>query len=448
MAIICRQCGQQNRDDAQFCTRTGCGAFLEWDGTRAHGLVAPIRATQEAGVQLSLQDRRLAVEPGSAVSTSVTVRNVGTRVEQFFVRIEGPAAQWATVDPPELAVYPGAEARCALRFAPPRDQRTAPGTAPFLVRAWSTVNPGLQAVAEGMLDVGEFRELTATLEPQQSRASTRTVHRVTLANGGNIGERIRLEAGDPESVVRFAPALLNLTAPVGRSAVDMAVRPPLRWWGQPRTHRFQVTIVPRAPLPPIRLDGSREVLPLIRKWMVVTTAAVALLGCLAGVAPTVAGQVRDLVDSAQDNQQADDPPPDAPASEQPPGQSAPPEPTVRVQGRLTIQQTFQADLDAGAVTRVGADLFFEAENENDRFLSPVGNAELAGLRRPARDAAQRLGQCKDANLSGDRIEVGELDEGDVLCVRTGRGRFSVVTVEAVPGRSPGELGIDFTTFEN
>src|SRR5437667_2572604 len=59
------------------------------------------------------------VDPGAESEAEIRVRNTGSIVDRISLQVEGPAARWASVDPPTVNLYPGAEATARLRFSPP-----------------------------------------------------------------------------------------------------------------------------------------------------------------------------------------------------------------------------------------------------------------------------------------------------------------------------------------
>ena len=284
MAIVCRQCGRRNPDGVQFCTNPDCGAYLGWDGPDPAGPATgtapgPAARAQSAAAAVTLADTALGVEPGDTATTTATVYNGGSQVEQFAVTVLGPAAPWATVEPATLRIYPAGQAECTVRFTPPREVSTQAGRVWFTVRVASTLHPGLLAGANGTLDVGAFREVTAVLAPQEASGRGRTQHRIDITNAGNVIEPVRLEATDPTGKIQFGLPAGEFALNPGRHPVPLTVRPPTRWLGKPPRAPFTVTVTPRPTLPPIRLDGTRDVVPLIAGW--VPKAAIALVALAA-----------------------------------------------------------------------------------------------------------------------------------------------------------------------
>lgn len=287
MANVCRQCGRRNADGVQFCTNPDCGAYLGWEGrdlflpvtgragatpggqagTGGTPAAGPPTGAQSAAAAVTLAETNLAVDPGDTVATTATVYNGGSQVEQFTMAVLGPAAAWATVDPVSLRIFPGASAECSVRLAPPRVAETPAGRVWVAVRASSTLHPGLVAGADATLDVAAFREVTAVLVPQQTSGRGRTTHRVDVTNAGNVVEPVRIEASDATGKIRFGVPAGELPLRTGKHPVTVSVRPPGRWLGGAQQAPFTVTVTPRPPLPPVRLDGTREIVPLIAGWV-------------------------------------------------------------------------------------------------------------------------------------------------------------------------------------
>lgn len=285
--MVCRQCGRSNPDGANFCTN--CGAYLGWEEAPA-GMAAqqpgpqrtgPVRE-QHVAAAMRLSDPTLAVEPGSAVEVTATVHNEGSQVEEFAVTVTGPVSRWASVEPPALTIYPGEHAECVVRFAPPRSPEALGGRAPFSVRAESTVHRGLVAGADGVLEIRPFRALTAALVPEQASGRGRIVHQVEVTNAGNVVEPLQVQAqadGDDRRLTFDVPPG-EVTAPPGRSMVPIGVRPRARFAGGARLHPFHVTVTPRPPVSPVRLDGRVHARALLPIWLLLLLVALVLVLCV------------------------------------------------------------------------------------------------------------------------------------------------------------------------
>jgi hypothetical protein len=125
--------------------------------------------------------------------------------------------------------------------------------------------------------VGAFRELTAALVPQHSSGRGPTTHRVELTNAGNGVETVKLQAVDPTGRFQFGLPTEEVPVSPGPLAVLMAVRAPRRMFGRRQVSPFQVTVTPRQPQTPIRLDGNRQVVPIFSGWTLLLIVLILLL---------------------------------------------------------------------------------------------------------------------------------------------------------------------------
>lgn len=118
---------------------------------------------------------------------------------------------------------------------------------------------------------------------------------------------------------------------------------------------------------------------------------------------------------------------------------------VHSKGKLTIQQTYLADLDDGKVSgpRSKYDIWFEAKTKTKRFITPYNSAKIAlGGNPPIRKE-----DCANRPMSANPIPIEKAPVGSYVCVKTNEGRISVFRVNKKVGASPGVLEIGFTTWE-
>jgi hypothetical protein len=291
MAIVCPRCGQQNRDDAQFCANRDCGEYLTWDGPNASNAPRVTVSSPErtpppppvAAGYLNVEPTNLVAEPGEAATSTATVHNGGSQVEQFAMGARGPAAACVTFDPPVLQIYPGDSARATIRFAPPRPSALPAGRTPLTIRAVSTVHTDLVLSADVGAEIGAVHELAATLTPEVTSGRKLTTHTVELVNTGNGVEQVRLHATDPSARVRFGLPPAEVPVPPGRQLVPMTVQPPRHLLGRRRWHPFQVTVTAAAPVAPLILGGRREMRPIIPRWLLILGIVLLILcGCWIG----------------------------------------------------------------------------------------------------------------------------------------------------------------------
>jgi hypothetical protein len=264
---------------------------------------------QKYGVQVTIEPAELTVDPGGEVTTTVTVRNLGTQVEEFQLTPTGPAAPFISVSPPTLSVYPGDEQHAIARFAPVRGPASAAGVAPFEIVARSAIHGDVSDVARGQLTITVFAELSAVLRPEASRGRRPSRHRVSVTNGGNTPVNTELAFRDQGGELTFAPPSGTTTLPPGATR-DYAVQinGPHRWFGRTERHPFSAVVTPAPPQPPITLNGTRQQTAVLPWWIPIAVATVIALVIplffLFKSTPTVP-QVADFTQSAAEKELRD-----------------------------------------------------------------------------------------------------------------------------------------------
>jgi len=196
---------------------------------------------------LSLDDTALRVDPGQSVATRLRVRNTGGVVDQFTFQALGDASAWVSVEPPVLRLFPDTDELVTVTIAPPRQPTTRPGLATWAVKAIPQEDPEGGAVGEGTVEVGEFVELAAELQPVNGRGRLRGRFDVAVDNHGNVAVPVRLLGTDADQALEFdlRPAAID-AAPGTAHFAKVAIKPPKRIWrGTPATHPFQVVVDPQ-----------------------------------------------------------------------------------------------------------------------------------------------------------------------------------------------------------
>ena len=162
----------------------------------------PSQDDQRAGVQIKIKNDLISVSPGNGQSTVVTIKNLGTQVEEFRFSVTGP--QWLAVEPATVLVYPGQEATGTVQAAPPRSPSSTAGVTPFQLTVTSALHAHVSGGAAGRIDVAPYYELAAELIPPASRGRGWTRHHITLDNRGNVPLRIMLNPTDLADGLRLS----------------------------------------------------------------------------------------------------------------------------------------------------------------------------------------------------------------------------------------------------
>lgn len=267
----CEQCGRRADPDDSFCH--SCGGYLGWHDTAtlpdqtsspraAPALTAtppPRRPTEPPrgepvtghpqqgstssdryGVALSMAADTVEVEPGGEARLEVSVRNLGSLVDQFQVRVTGPPGAWVEAEPPTVAVFPGQEVPVTLHFRPPREVRVPAGTAPFRVVASSVLHRQTSAEQTGQLHLAAVSRLEADVTRRLAATDSADFH-VVLHNRGNTDAKVSLRPGGAhyEMEVGFRPEKLLVPA-FGVAAATLRVRAPRKDPEDSRAYPLQV----------------------------------------------------------------------------------------------------------------------------------------------------------------------------------------------------------------
>lgn len=208
-------------------------------------------------ISLGLVDTAPVVVPGESVDIPVTVRNAGDVVEAYAFEIIGIPATWATFDPPQVSLYPGASQTVTLTVRPPRSSEVRAGELPYGVRVVPSETPEAATVEEGVLTIAPFHEVTAELRPLVRRAWLGARYRLTGVNGGNVPETLTISAADENEQLRCSPRPGMVTLAAGESyPAVLGVRARrLLWQGTPRHLPFRALLTDSAG-GAVTLDGT------------------------------------------------------------------------------------------------------------------------------------------------------------------------------------------------
>jgi hypothetical protein len=177
---------------------------------------------------LSLSQDQLRVEPGSAVTLTLTVRNNGETQDQLEVTAQGIDADWVAIPVPLIALAPGETRDEKLHIKPPRAADSRSGAYPFIVSVRSLQN-GDAVEAQAVLNLLPINLVSLQVEPK--RASAGYFRReapfiVTAVNLGNTDQNLQLFADDPMDACTYSlePERISL-APGQQREIELLAQP-------------------------------------------------------------------------------------------------------------------------------------------------------------------------------------------------------------------------------
>lgn len=222
------------------------------------------------GVAVAFLDDSATVEvtPGKEAACVVRVENTGAVVDSILLDVLGDAADWASVEPAQVNLLPGASESVRVMFRPPRSSELAPGEVPFALRAMSSEDPHGSRIEESVVEVGEFSELDASLVPKSATGRRSARYRMVVENRGNRPEHLTVRASDPDVKLSFRTRPEVFSAEPGVATyVRVSARPRKTFFRGPnRTLPFDVEAQSEDG-DPVTADGvmlERQILP---EWL-------------------------------------------------------------------------------------------------------------------------------------------------------------------------------------
>jgi hypothetical protein len=237
------------------------------------------------GVIASIDSASVAAEPGAEVSSVVRIQNTGMVVDHILLDVIGTAKSWATVEPAELNLLPGADATVRLTFRPPRTATPKAGVVPFAVRVMSQEDPDGSAIEEGTVEVGAFVDVTTELVPRTAQGRRRGRFRLIVENKGNQPTNIAVSAADPDLFLEFRvrPEIM-LAEPGTATFVRLAATPKKRFLKGPNKSLPFQTLVQGNGFEPVTADGAMLQQQILPEWLLpavgIALVAAALLVAL------------------------------------------------------------------------------------------------------------------------------------------------------------------------
>ncbi len=163
--------------------------------------------------------------PGHQTTIGLAVRNGGSIVERYDVRVLGDAAEWAEA-PPSLVVYPGQEEQALVSLRVP--DRALAGEVPvgILVTAQSTAT---QVTEETTLVVLPTHGLDTALVPMLSHGRRQGAHTFAIINRGNTQVAVTCGGTGDDVEVEVARSEVSID-PFGQVEVTVRVSHQRRQW--------------------------------------------------------------------------------------------------------------------------------------------------------------------------------------------------------------------------
>jgi beta-lactam-binding protein with PASTA domain len=189
----------------------------------------------------------LSVEPGQRDRVMALVRNQGSIVDNYQLRVEGMPDSWYSIYPDTVYLVPFGtggtyEQEVEIHIHPPRAPEAVAKLWDLQVVAHSKAQGRTAATAPMGLVIEPYTETATTLRPQRGKGRRRAHYDVAVQNKANAPVLVALEGEDQDDELDFGFNRPPHEIPPGKTVESgMQVRPPKQIWiGRATEHRFTI----------------------------------------------------------------------------------------------------------------------------------------------------------------------------------------------------------------
>lgn len=198
----------------------------------------------EAGssMLLWLSDEHIEVVPGQPARIRVNVRNISAVVQTFSLHAIGPAAQWTTILPGQISLFPGEEGSASVVVRAQKSPTLPAGHYIIGVMARSEVDHTDSVVGEFDVTVRPYHQFKAALSrPTVDMRRSATMF-LQITNDGNSPVTYQVQATDPEGRLSAKLSHDKVVLPPGDPTwIKVQIKAPVHLIGAPLTHGLIVT---------------------------------------------------------------------------------------------------------------------------------------------------------------------------------------------------------------
>ena len=189
----------------------------------------------------------LSIEPGQRDRIMALVRNQGSIVDNYQLRVEGMPDDWWSIYPDTVYLVPFGtggtyEQEVEIHLHPPRSPEAEAKLWDLQVVAHSKAQSRTAASAQFGLVIKPYTETTTNLRPQRGKGRRKAHYDVAVENKANAPVLVALEGEDTDDELDFGFNRPPHEIPPGQTVqTGMQVRPPKQIWiGRPTEHRFTI----------------------------------------------------------------------------------------------------------------------------------------------------------------------------------------------------------------
>ncbi|MEI8262063.1 MAG: hypothetical protein WCG77_11260, partial [Actinomycetes bacterium] len=185
---------------------------------------------------MELESSEITVSVGQSMRVKITLTNVGAVVETYELSVLGPAADWCSLVPAEVPLFPGDQGTATLVIRPPASANTLAGTYRVGILATSEVRRAIQASTEISVKVPSFVRIRSTAPRGTIDFKGHTNVYLQLANEGNSTIDCSVSAADPDRILKIKPQVDKVTLkPTETTWIKTEIKGPLVLFGSSRS---------------------------------------------------------------------------------------------------------------------------------------------------------------------------------------------------------------------
>ncbi|MBA3955368.1 MAG: hypothetical protein H0X58_01725 [Acidimicrobiia bacterium] len=235
-------------------------------------------------LRLSLDPQEFPVVQEEHATCAVRVVNTGTQPCELRFKLTGEAAAWSWVTPGTLTVAGGDKGSVKAVFRAPRAPLPPAGPLPFGVEVTTPGSTEALLSVTGMLQVGAYSDVFASIDPAASSGSRSGRHTLLLENRGNAPMTARLEGGsDSDLDVEVEPSTVRADSGERVEATVTARCHQGFRRGPSRSHPFRV-VAHLEGAPPVSIGATLRQEATMASWVPRAAVAGAVVLVTAGLA--------------------------------------------------------------------------------------------------------------------------------------------------------------------
>ena len=175
-------------------------------------------------IEAAVTPTEFVLAAGDSAEAVLTLRNLGSSVDQLTLNVEGLDPSWYTLPVSSVALFPNDQDNLRIILHPPKTDEARAGSHPFRFKVTSQENPDETASVDLAIQIRALPEVELQLSPQRM-AGRKGIYKIVAKNPGDSGTSLHLKVSDAQGILRYylRPESLNVPGG-GQSESELEVR--------------------------------------------------------------------------------------------------------------------------------------------------------------------------------------------------------------------------------